>query len=109
MTHRQSEIAAESYAASVLARAGYQVSVQYGANQPDYDLVAEKNGRILLVSVKGNQDGGWPLAVAHKKSGVSYHQAIDNWRTRQRKDIVLIFVQFLGISLTAAPRVFVAR
>ena len=109
MTPRQSEIAAEAYAASVLARAGYQVSVQYGANQPDYDLVAEKNGRILLVSVKGNQDGGWPLAVSHKKPGVDYHGAIDSWKAKQRKDIVFIFVQFLGILLNSAPRVYVAR
>lgn len=109
MTPRQSEIAAEAYAASILARAGYQISVQYGANQPAYDLVAEKGGRILLVSVKGNQDGGWPLAVTHKKPGVSYHQAIDNWKAKQRKDIVFIFVQFLGVPLTSAPRVYVAR
>ncbi|OAM89689.1 hypothetical protein AW736_11955 [Termitidicoccus mucosus] len=109
MTPRQSEISAESYAASVLARAGYQVSVQYGANQPDYDLVAEKPGRILLVSVKGSQDGGWPLAVARKKKEVTYHQAIDEWKATQRKDIVFIFVQFLGIPLTSAPRVYVAR
>lgn len=109
MTPRQSEIAAESHAASLLARSGYQVSVQYGANQPDYDLVAEKAGRILLVSVKGNQDGGWPLAVSHKKNGVSYHQAIDSWKAKQRKDIIFIFVQFIGIPLTSAPRVYVAR
>ena len=109
MTSRQSEIAAEAYAASILARSGYQVSVQYGANQPDYDLVAEKERRILLVSVKGNKDGGWPLAVSYKKADVSYLQAIDNWEADQRKDIVFIFVQFLNIPLTSAPRVYVAR
>jgi hypothetical protein len=48
MTRRQCEIAAEAYAASLLARSGYDVSVQYGANQPGYDLVAVKDNRILL-------------------------------------------------------------
>lgn len=109
MNPRQSEIAAEAYAASILARSGYNVSVQYGARQPDYDLVAEKPGRILLVSVKGNKDGGWPLAVSHKVTGSSYHQAIDNWRAEQRSDIIFILVQFLNIALASAPRVYVAR
>ena len=109
MTSRQSEIAAEAYAASVLARSGYDVSVQYGARQPHYDLIGEKNGRILLISVKGNQDGGWPLAISHKNKDTDYHQSIDKWLACQRKDIVFILVQFLGVSLTGAPRVYVAR
>jgi hypothetical protein len=58
MTPRQCEIAAESYAACLLAQAGYDVLVQYGANQPQYDLVAVKGKRILPISVKGSQDGG---------------------------------------------------
>ena len=33
--------AAEAYAAAMFARYGYYVSVQYGANQPEYDLIAE--------------------------------------------------------------------
>ena len=109
MTPRQCEIAAESFAASLLAQAGYDILVQYGANQPHYDLVAVKGDRILLVSVKGSQDGGWMLASRFVKKGVSYHQAIVQWLAYQRADIVFMFVQFQGISIGHAPRVYVAR
>ena len=109
MNGRQSEIAGESFAASLLARAGYDVLVQYGANQPHYDLVAVKGARILLISVKANQDGGWPLAISPKTNGLTRHQAIHEWRQRQRSDLVFFFVQFVGVSLTDAPRTYVAR
>lgn len=33
-------VAAEAFAAALFARLGYDVSVQYGANQPEYDLIA---------------------------------------------------------------------
>ena len=69
MTARQCEIAAEAYTACLLAQCGYDVLVQYGANQPYYDLVADKNDeplkRHLYISVKGSQDGGWMLAVRY--------------------------------------------
>jgi Holliday junction resolvase-like predicted endonuclease len=109
MTPRQCEIAAEAFAASLLARSGYDVLVQYGANQPQYDLVAVKGNRILLVSVKGSQDGGWMLASRFVKSGVGYHAAIDKWLTYQRADLVFMFVQFQSVGLGQAPRVYVAR
>ena len=63
MTPRQCEIAAEAYAASLLAQGGYDVLVQYGAIQPHYDLVANNGSIFLPISVKGSQDGGWMLAV----------------------------------------------
>lgn len=109
MSPRQCEIAAESYAACLLAQAGYDVLVQYGANQPQYDLVAVKGDRFLPVSVKGSQDGGWMLAVKYVKPGVGYHAAIDAWLEVQREDVVFVFVQFVGNSLGAAPRVYVAK
>lgn len=109
MTPRQTEIAAESYAACLLAQAGYDVLVQYGPNQPQYDLVAVKGERILPISVKGSQDGGWALAVSEIKKYDSYHEAIDAWRQKQRDDAVFIFVQFLNISLGSAPRAYLAR
>jgi len=109
MTSRQCEIAAESYAACLLAQAGYDVLVQYGANQPQYDLVAVKGQRILPISVKGSQDGGWMLAVHHKQKGVTWHEAIDHWRAAQREDAVFVFVQFKNVALGAAPRAYVAR
>lgn len=109
MTPRQCEIAAESYAACLLAQAGYDVIVQYGANQPQYDLVAVKGKRFLPVSVKGSQDGGWMLSVRFKEKGISYHEAIDRWLRVQRDDVVFVFVQFISVLLGAAPRVYVAR
>ena len=40
-------VAAEAYAAALFARCGYDVSVQYGANQPEYDLIAVSVNSIL--------------------------------------------------------------
>ena len=108
MSPRQCEIAAESYAACLLAQAGYDVLVQYGANQPHYDLVADKSGKFLPVSVKGSQDGGWMLAVRYKKGGATYHDAIERWLASQRKDVIFVFVQFFGVGLGEMPRVYVA-
>lgn len=109
MTPRQCEIAAESYAACLLAQAGYDVLVQYGANQPDYDLVAVKGKRMLPISVKGSQDGGWMLAVRYKESGKTYHAAIDKWLAAQRDDVVFFFVQFWRVEAGGVPRAYVAR
>ncbi len=109
MTPRQCEIAAESYSACLLAQAGYDVLVQYGANQPDYDLVAVKGKRMLPISVKGSQDGGWMLAVRYKEKGVTYHEAIDRWFAAQREDVVFFFVQFAEIQVGGVPRAYVAR
>ena len=36
-------VAAEAFAAALFARLGYDVSVQYGANQPEYDLMYTVN------------------------------------------------------------------
>jgi hypothetical protein len=109
MTPRQCEIAAESYSACLLAQTGYDVLVQYGANQPQYDLIAVKEQRILPISVKGSQDGGWMLAVRYKGEGVTYHAAIDQWLAAQRPDVVFFMVQFLDVSLGGIPRTYVAR
>jgi len=109
MTPRQCEIAAEAFTASLLAQAGYDVLVQYGANQPHYDLVAVKEERILMVSVKGSQDGGWMLASRFVKEGVGYYEAIDQWHKHQRQDLVFIFVQFKDVVIGQAPRVYLAR
>ncbi|MCA9680358.1 MAG: hypothetical protein KC464_35340 [Myxococcales bacterium] len=109
MTPRQCEIAAEAYTTSLLAQCGYDVLVQYGANQPEYDLVADRSNRMMRISVKGSQDGGWMLAVGHKAAGVSYHDAIDLWRAKHRAETVFFFVQFLGVAIGELPRVYVAQ
>lgn len=64
-TSWQVATAAEAFAAAQLARFGWDVSVQYGANQPEYDLVAVDGARVLKVSVKGSQDGGWGLTQSY--------------------------------------------
>jgi len=56
----------------LFARLGYDVSVQYGANQPEYDLIITKGERILKVSVKGSQEGGLGLTKSYEKD-VSFH------------------------------------
>ena len=109
MTSRQCEIAAESYAACLLAQSGYDVLVQYGANQPHYDLVAVKDERMLPVSVKGSQDGGWLLAVKYRTKGSTCHEAIDKWQLNQREDLVYVLVQFIHVPLGGAPRAYIAR
>jgi hypothetical protein len=109
MTHRQCEIAAEAYCASLLAQTGYDISVQYGAHQPDYDLVAVKEKKILLLSVKGSQAGGWALAVSYKHKSRNYHEAIEAWCNDQRPDVVFVLVEYRGVQIGIAPRVYVAR
>jgi len=47
-------IAAEAFAAGMFARCGYDVSVQYGANQPEYDLMIASGEKVLKISVKGS-------------------------------------------------------
>lgn len=108
MTPRQCEIAAESYAACLLAQAGYDILVQYGAHQPKYDLVAERGARFLPISVKGSQDGAWMLAVKYKTNDTTYHQAIEHWLENQRGDVIFCFVQFFGVALGELPRAYIA-
>jgi hypothetical protein len=100
-------VAAEAFAAGLFAQAGFDVSVQYGANQPDYDLLVSRDDRFLKISVKGSQDGGWGLIHSHKK-GRSYHEAIDFWASKQSRSIVYCFVQFMGVKLGECPRVYLA-
>ena len=100
-------VAAEAFAAGLFARAKCDVSVQYGANQPGYDLVVAKGDRLMRVSVKGSQDGGWGLVQSYKK-GVDYAGAVDLWAKRHGPTIVLCFVQFWQVAPTACPRVYLA-
>ncbi len=101
-------VAAEAYAAAAFARAGYEVSVQYGANQPGYDLVAIKGERRLLVSVKGSQDGGWVLHGRFKKNR-TWSEAVEKWRGAQSPDTIMFFVQFRDKEFSAMPGMYLAR
>ena len=100
-------IAAEAFAAGLFARNGYNVSVQYGANQPEYDLFVEKGSDILKVSVKGSQTGSWGLIQSYKK-GNTYYEAADKWAETHSKRTVLCLVQFYEVDEVSMPRVYLA-
>ncbi len=102
-------VAAESITAALFAQCGYDVSVQYGANQPEYDLMVAKGERLLKVSVKGSQDGGWGLCQSFlKKGSADYHGATKCWVDRHKPRTVLCFVQFMDVKLTEMPRLYLA-
>jgi Holliday junction resolvase-like predicted endonuclease len=100
-------IAAEAFAAGLFARHGYKVSVQYGANQPEYDLLVEKDDGFMKVSVKGSQDGSWGLTQSFKKDR-TYGEAADIWLQRHGKKTILCLVQFYKTEMTEMPRVYLA-
>ncbi len=100
-------VAAEAYAAAVFARYGYDVSVQYGANQPEYDLIAVSGDRILKISVKGSQDGGWGLTQGYKK-GCDYHEATARWFAAHHKKTIFCLVQFQDTDPDEMPRIYLA-
>jgi hypothetical protein len=84
------------------------VSVQYGANQPGYDLIVERNRIAYLISVKGSQDGGWGLTQSYLKDA-NYQAAIDNWTKRHSAELIFCFVQFQHKDPPEMPDVFLAR
>ncbi len=99
--------AAEAFAAGQFARCGWDVSVQYGANQPEYDLVAADGTRMLKVSVKGSRDGAWGLCQSFLKEA-NYHGAIDSWLAKHSSKTVFCFVQFKDVALQELPRMYLA-
>jgi hypothetical protein len=108
-------VAAEAITAGQFARCGFDVSVQYGADQPEYDLIAARGADLLKVSVKGSQDWGWGLTQSYlkratQKSGKTgdYHGAIELWLNRHGSRTVFCFVQFAGITLSELPRLYLA-
>lgn len=100
-------VAAEAVAAAQFARCGITVSVQYGADQPEYDLVAVDGDKLLKISVKGSKDGGWGLTQSYKK-GRSYHEAIDVWLAAHGKKTIFCLVQFKDVEFGDMPRMYLA-
>jgi hypothetical protein len=100
-------VAAEAFTAGLFARCGLDVSVQYGADQPEYDLVVVKGERLLKVSVKGSQDGAWGLAQSYLKDA-NYHAAVGKWLLRHKPRTVLCFVQFKDVPIDGLPRMYLA-
>jgi hypothetical protein len=100
-------VAAEAVAAALFARCGLDVSVQYGANQPEYDLIVARGERLLKVSVKGSQSGSWGLTQSYLERR-DYHGAIMKWLARHERGTILCFVQFKNVGLDELPRVYLA-
>jgi hypothetical protein len=100
-------VAAESAVASLFARCGFDVSVQYGADQPEYDLMVARDDKVMKISVKGSQDGSWGLTQSFLRAA-DYHAAIETWRKRHRPKTIFALVQFKGVELTEMPRVYLA-
>ena len=107
MTSWHVGVAAEAFAAAQLARFRYDVSVQYGANQPEYDLMVDSGEKTLKISVKGSQDGSWGLTQSYKK-GCDYHEAIQKWLSGHHKKTIYCFVQFKGTEDYEMPRMYLA-
>ena len=101
-------VSAEAFVAAQFARYGIDVSVQYGADQPEYDLIASRGDQILKISVKGSQDGSWGLTQKYMKNG-DYHKAIDQWLAAHGKKTVFCLVQFMGTEENEMPRMYLAR
>ncbi len=99
--------AAEAFAAAQFARCGWDVSVQYGANQPEYDLVAVNGELVLMVSVKGSKDEAWGLTQSFL-ANADYHAATAVWLARHNKKTVFCFVQFANTELGEMPRMYLA-
>lgn len=108
MTPYQVNVGAEAFAAVVLSQAGYDVAMQHGTTQPDWDILATKGARTLKLQVKGSQDGGWGLFQSYIQNA-DYHAALASWAAAQLPDIVYFLVQFSGVSVPNAPRCYIAR
>src|SRR5699024_5859719 len=96
-----------AFSAAQFARFRYDVSVQYGANQPEYDLIAVSGEKMLKISVKGSQDGGWGLTQSYKK-GCDYHEAIQKWLDSHHRKTIFCLVQFQGTTGEEMPRMYLA-
>lgn len=107
MNQWQVATAAEAFAAAQFARFGWDVSVQYGANQPEYDLVAVRAAQMLKVSVKGSQDGSWGLTQSYCRNA-DYHAAADAWLARHSARTVFCFVQLRNVGPDELPRMYLA-
>lgn len=126
--------AAEAIVAAQFARLGFDVAVQYGANQPEYDLTVTRgdDAQQLKISVKGSNDGGWGLTQtflqraakarnqAYKTENPDkpppkavltpddYHRAADEWLKKHKAKTALCLVQFIQVPFDQMPHVYLA-
>jgi antirestriction protein ArdC len=64
--------AAEAIAALQFARFGFDVSVQYGANQPEYDLMVTDGEEFLKIKVLKNDKRAIFTAASHAQRAVDF-------------------------------------
>lgn len=100
-------VSAEAFAAAQFARLGCDVSIQYGANQPEYDLIISQGNQILKVSVKGSQDGGWGLTQSYLRNA-NYHEAAKLWLKKHSENTIFCLVQFQNVQEFDLPRMYIA-
>ncbi|HDH05067.1 MAG TPA: hypothetical protein ENH01_05040 [Nitrospirae bacterium] len=100
-------VAAEAFVAAMFARCGYDVSVQYGANQPEYDLIVKKHEKLIPISVKGSKDGAWGLTQSFMKNA-DYKGAVDQWLKKHNQKTIFCLVQFKKVELGSMPRIYLA-
>ena len=105
MNKHQTAVAAEAFTAGAFAQAGYSVFVQYGANQPGYDLIVSNADTTMHVSVKGSTNGEWILTK--KDVNGTYGQALDDWILRNGR-FVFCLVQFTRVKAGEIPRIYLA-
>jgi len=104
MNKHQVSVAAESFATASFARGGYDVFVQYGPNQPGYDLLVSNKRKVLHVSVKGSMDPkGWIIST--KKKGKSYKESLNEWY-ENNKDFLFYLVLFKNNEITSMPEMY---
>jgi hypothetical protein len=111
----QVTVAAQGIAAAQFARCGFDVSVQYGADKPKYDLVVAKAGNLLKISVKGSEDGLWNLAQPFLKRATDlsrinadYAGAINLWLDHHGARTWCCLIQFKDVSIGELPRIYLA-
>jgi Holliday junction resolvase-like predicted endonuclease len=100
--------AAEAIAAAQFARLGFDVSVQYGANQPEYDLLIVDGQHMLKISVKGSKDEAWGLTQTElaKLKNANYQGAADAWLMKHKPRTAFCLVQFAGVAFDQLPRTY---
>jgi hypothetical protein len=100
-------VAAEAFTAALFARCGYDVSVQYGANQPEYDLIVTRGASVLKVSVKGSKEQNWGLTQKYLQNA-DYHTAAESWFARHGPRTIYALVLFFDNDALKMPRVYLA-
>jgi len=100
-------VSAEAITAALFARCGYDVSVQYGPNQPKYDLMIARGDQVLMVSVNGATEGEWRLTQRHLKDA-NYHAAAEAWHAGHSNRTIYSLVLFCSDDPLSMPRVYLA-